>query len=92
MTQNVSLFIEIKMKNGWKITFWDKGKGKIIGQGKIGKNSSISLDYVNLIEGLEFNLLSVSQMCDKGNKVGFTTSKCNVINSDTGKVTFIRLE
>lgn len=33
------------------------------------------------VEGLKHNLLSVSEMCDKGNDVLFTTFECKVTNS-----------
>jgi len=59
-------------------------------QGTIGKNSSILIDDVHLAKGLTFNLLCASQMCDKGNKVAFTSYKCDVVNSDIGNFTLTR--
>ena len=38
-------------------------------EGNVDKNSSISLEIAHLVEHLKFNLLSVSQRYDKGNKV-----------------------
>ena len=55
------------------------GNGKsrtIVGVGKIGKSLSHSIDNVYLVDGLQHNLLSVSQLCDKGNHVGFTSNQC----------------
>ena len=42
------------------------------------------------MEGLDFNLLSLSQMCEKGNKAVFTLSRCNVINFDIVRVTLTK--
>ena len=67
MSGDPTLFTEIQRKKVGKVTFGDKGKGKITGIGKIGKNLSSSLDKVYLVEGLKYNLLSISQLCDKGN-------------------------
>ena len=65
----VSLFSEIKERCNGSITLSDKGKCKILGVGKVGKNPSKTIDNVYLVEGLKFNLLRVSQLCDKGNQV-----------------------
>jgi len=52
----------------------------IIGIGKIGKDTSKSLENVYIVEGLKFNLLSISQLCDKGNTDIFNSSHCIVQN------------
>jgi Pol polyprotein len=62
MSGKVSLFSEIKEKCSGSIT---------LGVGKVGKDPSKVIDNVYLVEGLKFNLLSVSQLCDKGNQVIF---------------------
>ena len=51
------------------MTFGDNGKGRIIGHGSIGNNSSSLIENVLLVDGLKHNLLSISQLCDKGFKV-----------------------
>lgn len=61
-----SLFSEIKEKCNDSITLCDKGKCKILGIDKVGKDSSIAIDNIYLVDGLKFNLLSVSQLCDRG--------------------------
>ena len=38
------------------------------------------------VNGLKYNLLSVSQICDKGNEVKFTSEECTVVNITTKKV------
>ena len=66
------------------ITLGDKGKCNIIGIGKIGKDLSHAISDVYLVDGLKFNLLSVSQLCDKGNKVIFDKEKCVVQDEKSG--------
>ena len=39
-----------------------------------------------LVVGLQHNLLSVSQLCDKDNLVVFSPKQCLVININTGDV------
>ena len=81
MSGNGSLFTEIKRKKHENVTFSDNRVSKIIGIGKISKDLSKSLDDVYLVEGLKFNLLSISQVCDKGNNVIFKSSHCAVQNA-----------
>ena len=72
---NPSFFFLIK-KNGGYVTFGDNAKGKIIGQGNIGNNTSSLIENVLLVDGLKHNLLSISQLCHKGFKVIFEASHC----------------
>ena len=60
-----SSLISLPRKSG-HVTYGDNNKGKILGVGKIGTNSSSSIENVLLVEGLKHSLLSVSQLCDKG--------------------------
>jgi len=61
MSGNASLFSEIKKKKYGSITFGDNKVGQIIGISKIGRDPLESLENVCLVEGLRFNLLSISQ-------------------------------
>jgi len=61
--------------------------GKIIGTGTIG-NSSISINNVWLVYGLEHNLLSISQFCDNDYDVMFGKTNCTVINKDDNSIVF----
>ena len=47
------LLNEIKKKEHKSVTCGDKGKGKIIGIGKIGKDSTNSIDNVYLVDKLK---------------------------------------
>ena len=57
-----------------------------MGVGKVGKSLGESIDNVYHVSGLKYNILSVSQICDKGNEVKFTYEKCTVVSLTTKKV------
>ena len=61
MTGDKSKFCLLTESDCGKVTFGRNSKGKIIGSQKIGKNLSSYIDDVMLIEGLTYNLLSISQ-------------------------------
>jgi len=86
MSGYATLFTEIKKKEHGNITFGDKSMGKIISIGKVGKDPSNFIDNVYLVDGLKFNLLSISQLCDKGNVVSFDSTHCIVQNKESRKV------
>jgi hypothetical protein len=89
MTGDKAQFSSLKSKDGGHVTFGDDGKGKIIGIGMIGKESSNSIDQVLFVHGLKHNLLSVSQLCDKGYRVIFESTHCMVVESSTNEVKFL---
>ena len=60
------MFSSLTPKDGGYVTFRDNKKGKIIGVGSIGKSNSSNIENVLLVDGLRHNLLSISQLCDKG--------------------------
>jgi hypothetical protein len=51
---------------GNHITFGDNSKGKVKGLGKIAITNDLSISNVALVDVLNFNLLSVAQICDLG--------------------------
>jgi len=48
--------------------------------GKIRESLSHSIENVYLMDGLQHNLLSASQLCDKDNQVVFSPKQCLVVN------------
>ena len=84
MTGDKSKFLSLETYDGGTVTFGDNMKGEIIAKGKVGRSSSHAIDNVFLVENLKHNLLSISQFCDKGNSVNFTSDKCIISRSDTG--------
>ena len=76
MTRDESKFAFLTKKNEGYVTFGDNAKEKIIGQGNIGNDTSSLIENDLLVDGLKYNLLSISQLCDKGFKVIFEVSHC----------------
>ena len=57
-----SNFLSLIAFDGGRVAFGDSKFGKTIVVGKIGKSLSHSIDNVYLVDGLQHNLLSVSQI------------------------------
>ncbi|GKC35785.1 putative ribonuclease H-like domain-containing protein [Tanacetum coccineum] len=71
---------KIEDYNGGFVAFGSDPKGgKIMGKGKI-RTANLEFDDVYFVDELKFNLLSVSQMCDKKNSVLFTESECLILS------------
>ncbi|PWA83924.1 ribonuclease H-like domain-containing protein [Artemisia annua] len=83
MTGDISQLEDFEpMKNGGYVAFGNDVKGgKIVGTGTI-KTGNLDFEKVFLVEGLKFNLFSVSQMCDKRNFVLFTDTECLILSPD----------
>ena len=71
-----------------QVTFGRNTKENIIGTGKVGKSSSSCIDDVMLVDGLAYNLLSISQLCDKGCRVTFDSQACTIFESNCETVKF----
>ena len=89
MNGDKNLFMKLKAKSGEEVTFGDNSKCHIEGLCSIGNNSSTHIENVLLVGGLKHNLLSISQLCDKGHKIIFESMCCQVINVKTNKLVFI---
>nr|GEW77037.1 putative ribonuclease H-like domain-containing protein [Tanacetum cinerariifolium] len=71
----------VKSSAGGTVTFGG-GDGKITGKGTI-RTSKLNFENVYYVEELQnFNLFSVSQICDKKNKVFFTDDECLVLTKE----------
>ena len=79
MMGDASKFTHISPKKSGHVTYGDNNKGRILGVGKIGTNSSSSIENVLIVEGLKHSLLSVSQLCDKGYLVSFDSKTSSSI-------------
>ncbi|XP_069145684.1 uncharacterized protein [Solanum lycopersicum] len=86
MTGDVENFLSLKTLQGGGVSFGDGMKGYILGHGKVGRSLEDSIDNVYHVDGLKYSLLCVSQICDKGNEVKFTSEKCIVVSLTTKKV------
>ncbi|GJW05971.1 hypothetical protein Tco_1568394 [Tanacetum coccineum] len=81
MTGNKAYLADFQDFNGGPVAFGGS-KGYITGKGKI-KTGKLDFEDVSFVKELQpFNLFSVSQMCDKKNKVLFTDSECLVFVTD----------
>ncbi|GJY87705.1 ribonuclease H-like domain-containing protein [Tanacetum coccineum] len=82
MTGNMSYLSDFKEFDGGYVTFGGGAKGeKITGKGTL-KAGKLDFEDVYFVKELQFNLFSVSQMCDKKNSVLFTNTGCFVLSPD----------
>ncbi|GKB66383.1 ribonuclease H-like domain-containing protein [Tanacetum coccineum] len=82
MTRNMSYLSDFKEFDGGYVTFGGGAKGgKITGKGTL-KTGKLDFEDVYFVKELQFNLFSVSQMCDKKNSVLFTDTGCFVLSPD----------
>ncbi|GKB51086.1 hypothetical protein Tco_0901839 [Tanacetum coccineum] len=82
MTSNMSYLSDFKEVDGGYVTFGGGAKGgRIIGKGTL-KTSKLDFEDVYFVKELQFNLFSVSQMCEKKNSVLFTDTGCFVLSPD----------
>ncbi|KAA3477147.1 Retrovirus-related Pol polyprotein from transposon TNT 1-94 [Gossypium australe] len=83
-------FIDLKPKSGRELTFGDNSTKQIKGIGSIGKTSSIIIENVLYVSGFKHNLLSISQLCDKGFNVIFESKGCTVIDIASNKIMLVK--
>ncbi|GJX79530.1 putative ribonuclease H-like domain-containing protein [Tanacetum coccineum] len=82
MTGNMSYLLDFKELDGGYVTFGGGAKGgKITSKGTF-KTGKLDFEDVYFVKELQFNLFSVSQMCDKMNSVLFTDTVCFVLSPD----------
>ncbi|GJS91340.1 putative ribonuclease H-like domain-containing protein [Tanacetum coccineum] len=81
MTGNKERFDDFQPFRGGKVTFRG-GEGRITGKGTI-RTPKLDFENVYYVQELQqFNLFSVSQICDKTNRVLFTDIDCLVLSND----------
>ena len=78
MSGDKSQFLSLKMKKGGRVTIGDSKTLPILGKGTIG-NSIISINKVQYVKGLTYNLLSISQLFDDGHIVNFGKDECTIL-------------
>ena len=82
MTGNKALLSEYEEKAGPKVSYRDGNMGRTVGYGKINLGSVI-IENVAFVLGLKHDLLSVSQICDRGYHVNFHPEYCEVVSKST---------
>nr|GEW94772.1 ribonuclease H-like domain-containing protein [Tanacetum cinerariifolium] len=81
MTGNKEILDDFQEFQCRKVTFGG-GEGMITGKGTI-RTPTLDFENVYYVKELQqFNLFSISQICDKKNQVLFTDSKCLVLSKD----------
>ena len=81
ITGDKTKFSKLELKEEGFVTYGDNNKGKILGNGVIGNESCFNIKNVLLVEGLKHNLISISQLCDKGFKVMFEPNSCLIFDA-----------
>ncbi|KAL8095676.1 hypothetical protein AgCh_036896 [Apium graveolens] len=77
MTGNKALLSDFVGKAGPGVSYGDGNIGKTLGYGNINLGNVI-IEKAALVSGLKHNLLSVSQICDRGYHVDFFEEHCEV--------------
>ena len=70
------------------IVFGDNSKGDVMGLGKIALTHGNSINDVYWVETLGYNLLSVSQLCEKGYNCLFTNEGVNILRREDSSIAF----
>ncbi|CAM8986471.1 unnamed protein product [Rhodiola kirilowii] len=86
MTGNSQYLTHIRpVEHMWFVTFGDGEKGQVIGCGTLMVPDLPALKNTLLVKGLTRNLISISQLCDDGHYVSFSSYACLVLdqNGDT---------
>jgi hypothetical protein len=79
MTGDRSKFLTLSDSKSGNVTFGNDAPGKVKGKGivSLSKGKRKAQDVL-LVENLKHNLLSVSQVCDRGCEVVFTSKDCKI--------------
>ena len=78
MTGERSLLTDFKQGNNGFVSFAGNKGGDITRSGKV-TNGKITLEQVYYVEKLDYNLISISQICDKNHSVHFTNKEALVL-------------
>jgi hypothetical protein len=65
-------------------TFGDNSEGKVLGYGKIAITTDHSISKVLLVESLDYNLLSISQLCEMGYNCLFNNKGVTIFRRSDG--------
>jgi hypothetical protein len=87
MTGYKGKFLSLSERKSGNVTFGNDALGKIKGKGMVSlSNGKGKARNVLLVDGLKHNLLSVSQICDRGCEVVFTSKDCKIKSVNSGQV------
>jgi hypothetical protein len=87
ITGDRSKFLTLSDSKLGNVTFGNDAPGKINGKGIVSLcNGKRKGQDVLFVENLKHNLLSVSQVCDRGCEVVFTSKYCRINTVDSGQL------
>jgi hypothetical protein len=87
MMRDKGKFLSLSESKSGNVTFGNDAPGKIKGKGMVSlSNGKGKAQDVLLVGQLKDNLLSVSQMCDRGCEVLFTSKDCKIKSVNSGQV------
>jgi hypothetical protein len=87
MTRYKDKFFSISKRKIGNVTFGNDEPGKIKGKWMVSlSNGKGKSQDVFLLDGMKHNFLSVSQMCDRGCEVVFTSKYCKIKSVNSGQV------
>jgi len=89
MTGDKSMFVNIIFNQEGHVTYGDNNKGRILGRGSIGDKSILLIHDILYVEGLKYNLLSISQLCYKGYPIIFKPNSCEIFLPNSKEVMLI---
>jgi hypothetical protein len=70
------------------ITFSGNSQGQVLGFGKIAITTEHSISNVFLVESLNYNLLSISQLCERGYNCLFSNKGVTIFRRSDGSFAF----
>ncbi|PKU78785.1 hypothetical protein MA16_Dca000128 [Dendrobium catenatum] len=62
MTGDANQFILLETRTGGKVTLGENTTMRVVGTGIIGNSKNLMIENVLLVDGLKYNLLSISQL------------------------------
>ena len=82
-----SKFLSLSENKSRNVTFGNDAPRKIKGKGMVKlSNGKRKSQDVLFVDGLKHNLLSVSQVCDRGCEVVFTSKYCKIKSIPSGEL------
>jgi hypothetical protein len=85
MTGVKSFLTNFQEKEGPSVTFGDNAKGYTKGYGTL-QLDNVRIENVSYVQGLKHNLLSISQICDKGYIVEFIANNVFIKHGSTKQI------
>lgn len=86
MTRDKGNFIDLENYVGGSIKFAEEDAASIYSKGTIVIDGKHKTDDVYYVKGLRHNILSVSQMCQKGYKVISHGFRCEIKNGSSRRL------